>query len=118
MPPAYGDGSPFLDHVPRPTVATFCGSLRSESNLERDSEQDHSAALSAFAYGGVRLRPRALDLARIEAGRMDLAPSEVHLPSLVQGVVDVGQVRAEQREIAFQLLGAGSAPPRVRRASL
>ncbi|MDC3959741.1 hybrid sensor histidine kinase/response regulator [Polyangium jinanense] len=55
-----------------------------------------------------------LDLARIEAGRMELAPSDVHLPLLVQGVVDLCRVRAQDKGIAFHDLPAEGAPTWVR----
>ncbi|MDI1442973.1 hybrid sensor histidine kinase/response regulator [Polyangium sp. 6x1] len=55
-----------------------------------------------------------LDLARIEAGKMELAPGDVHLPLLVQGVVDLCRVRAEDKGIAFHYLPAEGAPTWVR----
>jgi signal transduction histidine kinase/CheY-like chemotaxis protein len=42
-----------------------------------------------------------LDLAKIEAGKMDLAPSDVHLPSLVRTVADMCRGRAELKKISF-----------------
>ena len=43
-----------------------------------------------------------LDLARIEAGRMDLAPGDVHLPSLAQGVADLCRMHAARKGLALQ----------------
>ncbi|MDC3988719.1 ATP-binding protein [Polyangium jinanense] len=51
-----------------------------------------------------------LDLARIEAGKMALVPSEVHLPSLLQSVADLCRVRAEQKRLVFQYVIAGALP--------
>jgi len=42
-----------------------------------------------------------LDLAKIEAGRMDLFPREILLPPLLQTVVELCRVRAEQKGISF-----------------
>ncbi|MBD2204118.1 response regulator [Calothrix sp. FACHB-1219] len=42
-----------------------------------------------------------LDIAKIEARRLELVPQAVHLPSLLQGVVEICQIRAEQKGINF-----------------
>ncbi|MEO5730271.1 MAG: ATP-binding protein, partial [Byssovorax sp.] len=51
-----------------------------------------------------------LDLARIEAGRIDLAPSDVHLPSLVRSAVEMCRVRAQQKGFALNYAQEGSVP--------
>jgi signal transduction histidine kinase/ligand-binding sensor domain-containing protein/DNA-binding NarL/FixJ family response regulator len=55
-----------------------------------------------------------LDLARIEAGRMELMPTEVYLPSLVRAVAELCQVRAQQKGLAFEHVEADSVPSWVR----
>lgn len=49
-----------------------------------------------------------LDLAKIEARKMELYPIDFHLPSFLESLVDIGRIRAEQKEIAFtyQILSA------------
>lgn len=42
-----------------------------------------------------------LDLSKIEAGKLDLLPGEVHLPSFIDSVAELCRVRAEQKGIAF-----------------
>lgn len=42
-----------------------------------------------------------LDLAKIEARKMELHPVELHFASLIQGVVETCQIRAEQKGIDF-----------------
>lgn len=42
-----------------------------------------------------------LDLAKIEARKLELISKAVHLPSLLQGVAEICQVRANQKGIAF-----------------
>jgi signal transduction histidine kinase/FixJ family two-component response regulator len=42
-----------------------------------------------------------LDLSKIEARKMELHPVEIHLPSFVQGVVEICQIKAEQKGIDF-----------------
>ncbi|MDI1450970.1 hybrid sensor histidine kinase/response regulator [Polyangium sp. 6x1] len=51
-----------------------------------------------------------LDLARIEAGKLELAPAEVHLPALLQSVADLCRVRAEQKGLAFHYVPAAGGP--------
>ena len=42
-----------------------------------------------------------LDLSKIEARKMELHPVELHFPSFVQGVVEICQIKAEQKGIQF-----------------
>jgi signal transduction histidine kinase/ActR/RegA family two-component response regulator len=42
-----------------------------------------------------------LDIAKIEAGKLDIVPHDVHLPALIQGVVEICQVKAQEKGIAF-----------------
>ena len=42
-----------------------------------------------------------LDLSKIEACKLDLAPDILHLPSFLQGVVEICRIRAEQKELNF-----------------
>ncbi|MGK3983094.1 ATP-binding protein [Sorangium sp. So ce136] len=55
-----------------------------------------------------------LDLARIEAGRMDLAPGDVHLPSVLRTVAELCKVRAAQKGLAFEHELAEGTPAWVR----
>ncbi len=42
-----------------------------------------------------------LDLAKIEARKMELYPNPCYLPALLQGVAEVSQIRAEQKKLNF-----------------
>jgi signal transduction histidine kinase/DNA-binding NarL/FixJ family response regulator len=42
-----------------------------------------------------------LDLAKIEARKLELSPQALHLPTLLQEVVEICQVRADQKGISF-----------------
>ncbi|WP_055073871.1 hybrid sensor histidine kinase/response regulator [Pseudanabaena sp. 'Roaring Creek'] len=42
-----------------------------------------------------------LDISKIEARKLELLPQPVHLPSLIQGVVEISQIRAQQKGIDF-----------------
>ncbi|WP_232834760.1 ATP-binding protein [Rhodoferax ferrireducens] len=42
-----------------------------------------------------------LDLAKIEAGKFELMPAPIHLPSFLIGIVNIVRVRAEQKNLQF-----------------
>ncbi|MBE9062261.1 ATP-binding protein [cf. Phormidesmis sp. LEGE 11477] len=42
-----------------------------------------------------------LDLSKIEARKLELIPTAVHLPSLLQSVVEMCRIKAEQKSLAF-----------------
>ncbi|MEG4206918.1 ATP-binding protein [Microcoleus sp. Pol7_A1] len=42
-----------------------------------------------------------LDISKIEARKLDLAPSAIHLPSFLQGVVEICRVRSDQKNLDF-----------------
>jgi signal transduction histidine kinase/FixJ family two-component response regulator len=42
-----------------------------------------------------------LDLAKIEARKLELSPHTTHLPAFLQGVSEICRIRAEQKEVAF-----------------
>ncbi|MEH1779739.1 MAG: ATP-binding protein [Nostoc sp.] len=43
-----------------------------------------------------------LDISKIEARKLELVPNSIHLPSLVQGVVEISQIRADQKSLNFR----------------
>ncbi|MGB3759331.1 MAG: MASE1 domain-containing protein [Rivularia sp. (in: cyanobacteria)] len=42
-----------------------------------------------------------LDLAKIEARKMEIHPKDAHLPSFLQSVVEISRIRAEQKDVDF-----------------
>ncbi|HBE21161.1 MAG TPA: histidine kinase [Cyanobacteria bacterium UBA11149] len=42
-----------------------------------------------------------LDLSKIEAGKMELQPTDFHLPSFLEGVVEISKIRAYNKGILF-----------------
>ncbi|MBE9210336.1 response regulator [Nostoc sp. LEGE 06077] len=42
-----------------------------------------------------------LDLSKIEARKLELSPKAIHLPSFLQGIVEICCIRAEQKKIEF-----------------
>jgi len=74
--------------------------------LQRDKHlsEQQLAGLKTIRQSGehlLTLITDLLDLSKIEAGKFELYASAVHLPALVQVVVDISRVKAEQKGIAF-----------------
>ncbi|NEP12217.1 MAG: response regulator [Symploca sp. SIO2C1] len=51
-----------------------------------------------------------LDLSKIEARKMELYPTDFHFPSFIQGVAEIGRLRAQQKEISFIYQPIGQLP--------
>ncbi len=54
-----------------------------------------------------------LDLAKIEARKMELLPKDFHLPSFLSGVAEISRVRAEAKDINFYYLPDANLPSGV-----
>ncbi|MGB3651754.1 MAG: ATP-binding protein, partial [Rivularia sp. (in: cyanobacteria)] len=54
-----------------------------------------------------------LDLSKIEARKLELFPSTVHLPSFLNGVTEICRIRAEQKGILFNVVLDRDLPPAV-----
>lgn len=52
-----------------------------------------------------------LDMAKIEAGRLELRPHPIHLPTFLDGVVRMMRMRAEQKGIGFVYTTPTALPP-------
>jgi len=67
------------------------------------SEADSKGVNTIYQCGShlVTLINDVLDLSKIEARKLELNPTAVHLPSLLQSVVEMCRIRAEQKGIDF-----------------
>lgn len=54
-----------------------------------------------------------LDLSKIEAGKLELIPKAINLPSLLQGVVEIFQIPANQKGIDFYYQPDANLPPGI-----
>jgi signal transduction histidine kinase/FixJ family two-component response regulator len=55
-----------------------------------------------------------LDLSKIEARKMEICPTEFHLPSFLQGVAEICRIKAEQKGIEFVYQNDGLIPSGVK----
>ncbi|MEL7352862.1 MAG: ATP-binding protein [Cyanobacteria bacterium J06560_5] len=80
---------------------------------EDDLTEDQDRGLNVIRQCGAHLLTLIndiLDLSKIEARKMDLAPSALYLPSMIQAVVEMCQVRAEAQGIDFYYLSDPNLP--------
>jgi signal transduction histidine kinase/FixJ family two-component response regulator len=111
--------SHFLAHMSHELRTPLNGILGYAQLLKRDdaltSEQQHSVAvIEQSGEHLLTLINDLLDLAKIEAGRLDLKTGSIDLPQLLKQVVDLVSVRAGQAGIGFTYRAAPELPSQVR----
>ncbi|MEG4286938.1 PAS domain S-box protein [Microcoleus sp. A006_D1] len=74
--------------------------LKSDRNLTAEQQESLHSAHQCCNHL-LTLINDVLDLAKIEASKMELSVTEVNLPSLVKSIVDLFQMRSAQKAIAF-----------------
>jgi signal transduction histidine kinase/DNA-binding response OmpR family regulator len=87
--------------------------------LQRDSEltADQAQAISTIEQSGdhlLRLINDVLDLAKIEAGRLELETADFDLHQLLRGLGSMFVLRCQQKRLAWRLEGVGDEPLPVR----
>jgi len=111
--------SHFLAHMSHELRTPLNGILGYAQLLKRDDAltQDQQHSVAVIEHSGEHLLTLIndlLDLAKIEAGRLDLQTSSIDLPQLLKQVVDLVAVRAGQAGIAFTFHVAPELPSQVR----
>ncbi len=111
--------SNFLAHMSHELRTPLNGILGYAQLLKRDDalSQDQQHSVAVIEHSGEHLLTLIndlLDLAKIEAGRLDLQTSSIDLPQLLKQVVDLVAVRAGQAGIAFTFHVAPELPSQVR----
>jgi signal transduction histidine kinase/FixJ family two-component response regulator len=74
--------------------------LQQAKGLE-EQEQKGVEIINQCGHHLLTLINDVLDLSKIEARKLELHPSEFHLPSFLQGVVEICRIKAEQKGIDF-----------------
>ena len=87
--------------------------------LQRDAvlPPEQAAGLQVIQKSGEQLMTLIddfLDSAKIDAGKLALAPSEVHLPEFLHTIANMVRVKAERKQIAFHYEPAPDLPAAVR----
>ncbi len=74
--------------------------LKKDTNLT-GQQQDSLSIIYQCGEHLLTLINDILDLSKIEAQRMELLPTEFHLPNLLRSLTDFFRMRSEQKDIAF-----------------
>ena len=74
--------------------------LKTDKNLTAD-QQESLNSVHQCGNHLLTLINDVLDLAKIEASKMELSPANLHFPSFVKSIVDLFQMRSDQKRIAF-----------------
>src|SRR5438046_10448281 len=111
--------SHFPAHMSHELRTPLNGILGYAQLLKRDDalSQDQRHSVAVIEHSGEHLLTLindVLDLAKIEAGRLDLQTSSIDLRQLLKQVVDLVAVRARQAGIAFTCDVALELPSQVR----
>jgi len=98
--------SQFLAHMSHELRTPLNGILGYAQLLQRDDTltRDQLHSVGVIAHSGEHLLTLIndlLDLAKIEAGRLDVQSTTIDLPQLLRHVMDLAAVRARQAGIAF-----------------
>lgn len=101
--------SEFLANMSHELRTPLNGILGYAQILQRakDLSPKHRQGLEIIDRAGAHLLTLIndiLDLAKIEAGKMQLMPKDCHLPSVLSGVAEISLVRAETKDIDFYYL--------------
>ena len=99
--------SEFLAHVSHELRTPLNGILGYTQILkgDRDLTSRQSEGLDVIQKSGrhlLSLINDLLDLARIEAQKMELHPTDVYLAGFLESIIDIFQVRAEEKDIYFK----------------
>ncbi len=107
--------SEFLSNMSHELRTPLNGILGYAQILKRDTNLTNRQkdALNIISESGnhlLTLINDILDLSKIEASRMDLYPTEIHLPKFLNDIADIIHMRAQQKQIDFHYLPAPTLP--------
>ncbi|MEH2235196.1 hybrid sensor histidine kinase/response regulator [Nostoc sp.] len=78
-----------------------CAQILLRSSALPKQEQYHVNIIEQCGSHLLTLINDILDLSKIEAKKLELHPYDVHLPSFLQGIVEICHIRAKQKGILF-----------------
>jgi signal transduction histidine kinase/DNA-binding NarL/FixJ family response regulator len=92
-----------MSHELRTPLNGILGYAQILKRNEAFSEAGHQGLDIIYQCGShlLTLINDVLDLAKIEAQKLELHPTPIHFPSFLQSIVEINRVRAEQKGIAF-----------------
>jgi PAS domain S-box-containing protein len=111
--------SAFLANMSHELRTPLNGVLGFAQVLERDTslnqkQLEHVSVIRRCGEYLLTLINDILDLSKIEAGRVELYPTDFHFGDFLQGVVELFQMRSEQKGISFRYETLSHLPQGVR----
>ncbi|MBL1175240.1 MAG: response regulator [Pantanalinema sp. GBBB05] len=93
-----------MSHELRTPLNGILGYAQILSRADRWSEKEQRGVNIIYQCGShlLMLINDILDLSKIEARKMELQPKGFHLPSFLQGIIEINRIRAEQKGIDFK----------------
>ncbi|MBE9096737.1 PAS domain S-box protein [Tychonema sp. LEGE 07203] len=83
--------------------------LKTDKNLTAE-QQESLNSVHQCGNHLLTLINDVLDLSKIEASKMELSPDNVHFPSFIKSIVDLFQMRSQQKGIAFNYQQVSALP--------
>ncbi len=97
--------SDFLASMSHELRTPLNGILGYTQLMERSSDLNHYrngvATIHQCGTHLLNLINDILDLSKIEARKMELYPTDIHLPSFLDGIVSMARVRSEQKDVSL-----------------
>lgn len=105
-----------MSHELRTPLNGILGYAQILARSRHISEKDLSGINTIYQCGAhlLTLINDILDLSKIEARKLELDPTSIHLPSLLQGVVEICTIKAEQKGLAFYYLASSRLPEGIK----
>ncbi|MBE9161019.1 PAS domain S-box protein [Tychonema sp. LEGE 06208] len=86
--------------------------LKTDRNLTAD-QQESLNSIHQCGNHLLTLINDVLDISKIEASKMELSPIDVHFPSFVKSIVDLFQMRSQQKGITFNYEQVSALPDTI-----
>jgi signal transduction histidine kinase/FixJ family two-component response regulator len=95
--------------TPLNAILGYAQILENSKNLTEE-EKHGISTIHSCGLNLLTLINDILDISQIEAHKMELRPTDFHLPSLLQGIVEICRLKAEEKNIIFIYQPAANLP--------
>ena len=106
-----------MSHELRTPLNAILGFAQILQKQSRHSNSDSQEGLDIIQQSGehlLTLITDVLDLAKVEVGRMELIPGDIHFPTFLEGIARITRTKAKQKSLQFTLVETTRLPEGVR----